>query len=1261
MSICIRGWLIGLGLTLASSLTVHAQYPAYPSISSPSNYAVLPVGKEVTVKWTTNGGAGGTSWALIDKNQSKLATASSSANAVVTSGDITWTPSANQAGDQTLAIQLCNGDFCMTGQAIVVTVVDGSPGKPVLSGLSTVALGSSYQLSWSRTQGFCGTSWQLYKRVVEKTGTKTDTKVGDENALAACAGSGVAQTVSVNLDTSGWTVGGNSFFVRLIRKDGEVTGSTDSDVFTVTAREATPGQASLADGWSNAVVTKGTSYSVAWSTLGNAAKSGSLIFDGTEVASFTLDTAGKSGSLTWKPSASTGGSYKSLSLKLCNGSTCTDGQTYSVQVTDGTPGKPTLSGLSTVTLGSSYQLSWSRTQGFCGTSWQLYKRVGQTDNAYGPENTLAACAGSGVAQSVSVTLESSALTKGSNAFVVRLYRKEGDVKAFIDSDPFTVTVNESVVITPVLTAPKLTSNSSAIATGGTVTFTWTAPKDSYKSWQLRESGNAYLGGAISTSGDNQSSSMTVSLNTPKDFAFSVRTYAGTSLTGDFRDSNEVLIAVRDAAGVAAVNKPVVAPPGTGVIFGSDIPISWSVVAGGAPDTTRLYVDKGVSTGQTLEGTAITKNTSGWSGSFTLKSLGLGSHTLQVELCNTKGCVLSDAQTLTVVANTANLAKPTVTSAPPSSMAKGGQHLLKWEAATIQAVSWQVFNGAQSLTDLQVPVRVSNQTLQRGEVGLVFGLAQQYKLTIKLCDAQSQCVSSDEKIVNVTDGVNNSFFPPTKPTFLATSSTTKVGQALNFTWTSNDNLTPLTNWSIKQGATVLAQENLPASTQKNYSKTFPLSWLVPGSNDLVASVCNANGCTNSEALTINVTTVEGQSVGGVPDRPEFDATNVKRVTLGEPISLGWAIKANGLKGDYWKYLLRGADGYSELTPSLPIDPNSPATSKRSAPLVFNTDGTKSVLVRTCLVDKCADSAPFDVVVAAPASTTALPTASAVRSGLGNASQVSTVNPSSSLNSPLQSNAASSASSPMASLPIVNASRSLESMSLNALPPDAVASLGGARTNPAFSFSDRRDDQGPRPPGKPLTRPLSGQAEARYSTDNWLTLQWSRAEGEVATDWSLLIDGNPAVNRQSLAPQQIQSGYAPVPKLTPGQHTLVVQLCNSAGCTLGDAISLEVQGSALQATQRAPDPPLILANTQWASDRVMVHWRSGDVPGDQVDVMINGRSMEGRMAVRSGMGQSGSHSYFYQGDFGVQQAVVTVLLCNAYGCTTSQPYTIKRFGF
>ena len=360
-------------------------------------------------------------------------------------------------------------------------------------------------------------------------------------------------------------------------------------------------------------------------------------------------------------------------------------------------------------------------------------------------------------------------------------------------------------------------------------------------------------------------------------------------------------------------------------------------------------------------------------------------------------------------------------------------------------------------------------------------------------------------------------------------------------------------------------------------------------------------------------------------------------------------------------MRGADGYSELTASLPIDPNSPANSKRSVPLVFNTDGTKSVLVRTCLVDKCADSAAFDVVVTAPVSAAAPPASSSVRSGVGSASPASTVNPSSSSNSSLQSNAASSAASPMASLLIVNASRSLESMSLNALPPDAVASLGGARTNPAFSFSDRRDDQAPRPPGKPVTRPLSSQAEARYSTDSWLTLQWSRAEGEVATDWSLLIDGSPVVNRQSLVPQQIQSGYAPVPKLTPGQHTLVVQLCNSSGCTLGDAISLEVQGSALHATQRAPDPPLILANTQWASDRVMVHWRSGDVPGDQVDVMINGRSMEGRMAIRSGMRQSGSHSYFYQGDFGVQQAVVTVLLCNAYGCTSSQPYTVKRFGF
>jgi hypothetical protein len=227
---------------------------------------------------------------------------------------------------------------------------------------------------------------------------------------------------------------------------------------------------------------------------------------------------------------------------------------------------------------------------------------------------------------------------------------------------------------------------------------------------------------------------------------------------------------------------------------------------------------------------------------------------------------------------------------------------------------------------------------------------------------------------------------------------------------------------------------------------------------------------------------------------------------------------------------------------------------------------------------------------------------------------------------------------------------------------MSSMGNARTNPAFAFSDRRDDQGPRPPGKAVIRPFASQIpDARFTTESWLTLQWSRSEGEVATDWSFLLDGSPVVNRQSLAPQQIQSGNAPLPKLTAGNHSVVVQLCNSSGCTMSEAVSLEVQGSALQATQRPPDPPLILANTQWTSDRVMVHWRSGDVPGDQVDIMINGRSMEGRLAVRSGMGQSGSHSYSYQGDLGVQQAVVTVLLCNAYGCTSSQPYTIKRFGF
>jgi hypothetical protein len=1242
----IRWLFIGLGLALASSLSVHAQLPDYPSITLPANYAKLPVGQAVTVEWTTNGGAGGTSWALLYKGQS-VASASSSANEVVKSGVITWTPSKDQMGDsQSLIIQLCNGvDFCRTGRVIEVSVVDGKPGTPVITSGAT-GVDGKYQVVWSMQGGVTGSSWQA---VVDDTVAYTGTLTGGTDLNPG------TQAGSAWLDLSAGT---HTIKVILKNDYGESVSSTQS----VTMPQITPGQASLASEWSNRVVTKGTSYSVSWSTLGNAAKSGSLIFDGTEVAKFTLDTAGKSGSLTWTPSASTGGSYKLLSLKLCNGTTCTEGQPYLVMVTDWTPGKPTLSGLSTVILGSSYQLSWNRTQGFCGTSWQLYKRIGQTDNALGSETNLATCVRSDVAQSDSVILNPSALTKGSNAFVVRLYRKEGDVKEFVDSDAFTVTATESVAPTPALTAPRLIANQTAIATGGSVTLTWTAPKGNYLSWQLKESGNSYPGGTISTTGDDQTSSMTVSLNTAKDYAFSVRAYTGSSSAGDFRDSNEVLISVRDVVGVTAVNKAVVASPGTSLIFGSEIPISWSVVAGGTPASSRLYVNKGLTNGQTLEGTSITRSTSGWNGSFGVKGLGVGSHTIQVELCNTKGCVLSDAQTLTVVANTSNLVKPTVTSAPPSSMAKGGQHLLKWEAATTQAVSWQVFNGTQTLTDLQVPVRVSNQTLQKGEVGLVFGLAQQYKLTIKLCDAQKQCVSSDEKIVNVTDGTNNSFFPPSKPTFLATGSSTKVGQALSFTWTSNDNLTPLTSWSIKQGATVLAQENLPASTQKNFSKTFPLSWLVPGSNDLVASVCNANGCTTSDALTINVTTAEGQSVGGVPDRPELDASNVKRVTVGEPISLTWSIKANGLKGEYWKYLLRGAEGYSELTASLAIDPNSPATTKRSVPLVFNTDGTKSILVRTCLVDKCVDSAIFDLVVSAPVSATALPATSAVRSGVGSASQASTVNPSSNLNSPLQSNAASSASSPTASLPMVNTSRTVESISLSALPPGAMSSMGNARTNPAFAFSDRRDDQGPRPPGKAVIRPFASQIpDARFTTESWLTLQWSRSEGEVATDWSFLLDGSPVVNRQSLAPQQIQSGNAPLPKLTAGNHSVVVQLCNSSGCTMSEAVSLEVQGSALQATQRPPDPPLILANTQWTSDRVMVHWRSGDVPGDQVDIMINGRSMEGRLAVRSGMGQSGSHSYSYQGDLGVQQAVVTVLLCNAYGCTSSQPYTIKRFGF
>ena len=143
MNTCLRGWLIGWGLTLAASLTAHAQYPAYPSITSPANYAELPAGNEVTVTWSTNGGAGGTTWTLLHQGQS-VATANSNGT-VVSTGQIKWTPNAAQAGNnQTLAIQLCNGDFCMTGQAIVVSVVDSKPGKPTLSGLAAVTLGSSY-------------------------------------------------------------------------------------------------------------------------------------------------------------------------------------------------------------------------------------------------------------------------------------------------------------------------------------------------------------------------------------------------------------------------------------------------------------------------------------------------------------------------------------------------------------------------------------------------------------------------------------------------------------------------------------------------------------------------------------------------------------------------------------------------------------------------------------------------------------------------------------------------------------------------------------------------------------------------------------------------------------------------------------------------------------------------------------------------------------------------------------------------------------
>ena len=231
---------------------------------------------------------------------------------------------------------------------------------------------------------------------------------------------------------------------------------------------------------------------------------------------------------------------------------------------------------------------------------------------------------------------------------------------------------------------------------------------------------------------------------------------------------------------------------------------------------------------------------------------------------------------------------------------------------------------------------------------------------------------------------------------------------------------------------------------------------------------------------------------------------------------------------------------------------------------------------------------------------------------------------------------------------------------AVPPDMVAGFAAMSGNQMASNLNRQEPLGMKPPGKPVMRPLSNQEDARFTIDSLVTIQWTRSSGEMASDWSLMLNGQMIVNRQPLAPQQIQSGTAPLPHLSSGSNSVLIQLCNASGCTSSDSIGFEVQGSVFNALQKVPDAATVLPNTHWAGDRVTVHWRGGNVPATEVEITINGMSMKGRVPLRPGMGQSGSETYFYQGDPGNPQAVVGVMLCNAWGCTPSSPYPLTRLG-
>ncbi len=386
----------------------------------------------------------------------------------------------------------------------------------------------------------------------------------------------------------------------------------------------------------------------------------------------------------------------------------------------------------------------------------------------------------------------------------------------------------------------------------------------------------------------------------------------------------------------APNKPSIAWMPASFENGNNITVEWNMWWGTNGTNWTL-------TGNSLElcDGALTPNGSNEQGASCSVDLAPGQYTLQVALCNSDGCSLSDTKTIQVAGGNQSNIPPSISLYTPDSAETGTTIELVALASDsdgeVTSVSF-FYDGALLATDTTAPYSAD----------FVADTAGSYTFSATATD-DAGAESSASKTVVVNDPACNSCNEPPAVSVSAPTSA-EPGEQLSFTASASD-----VDGSIASVQFLLNGETYgPNLVAPPYTVTWEAEL---GQYEVSAVAIDDDGAeTTSNAVQVNVSEA-GTGSSAQPATPQMDWLGDQSST---DFTVGWNIWW-GENGSFWRVLANDEEIYSAALSS-----NSPNAQSASATVSVASAGQYSIVVEVCnsdaTVETCSRSAASTITIA-----------------------------------------------------------------------------------------------------------------------------------------------------------------------------------------------------------------------------------------------------------------------------------------------------------